>query len=61
MRNYLHPTLLSIMVNFIGCIIISIGYNIGQPIGIIVAEDEWTAKEAAKLVKVEYQELKGIY
>lgn len=35
--------------------------TVGQPIGIIVAEDEVTAKHAAHLVEVEYEDLEPIF
>jgi len=35
-------------------------YHYGQPIGMIVAEDEWTARKAAKMVQVEYEDLPPI-
>ena len=33
----------------------------GQPIGLIVAETDWAAKEASKLVKVTYSDLPAIH
>lgn len=34
---------------------------VGQPIGIIVAEDEETAKHASNLVHIEYEDLEPIF